>query len=324
MAETTTGAVGSSAPPVQGVPAAVDDLDPPLTWRQRLASRSVVPWLFLSPVLLFGAVFLVLPLAYAAYISLTRWNGLTPPRFVGLDQYAYILTVDPRFWGTFLNTVYFSAGTIAIGVPLAMVLAYAFTRARGQAAWRVLYWLPYVTNVVAVAYIWQFVLDDSFGLVNRVLGFLGLPGPGWLTDPALAMPSIILVFVWYQLGHNLLLFSAGLQSIDESLYEAARLDGATSAQVFARITVPLLKPTILFVLITNFITGLSYFVLMLVLTEGGPLGSTTVTALHMYQTAFADLRYGRASAVAFILFAFVLVVTLIQLRLLRRGGVESH
>ena len=314
------------APPARpGTPAVASDLgDPPLTLRQRLSSRAVTPWLFLAPVILFGLVFLVLPLAYAAYISLTRWNGLVPPVWVGLDQYVYVLTTDPWFWSTFFNTVTFSFGTIALGVPLAMVLAYAFTRAYGQAFWRSIYWLPYVTNVVAVAYIWQFVLDDSFGLVNRALGLLGLPGPGWLTDPALAMPSVILVFVWMQLGHNLLLFSAGLQGIDESYYEAARLDGANAVQLFTRITVPLLKPTILFVLITNFITGLSYFVLMLVLTEGGPVGSTTVTALHMYNTAFFDLRYGRAAAIAFVLFAFVLVVTLIQLRVLRRGGVEQH
>lgn len=297
---------------------------PRLAWGQRLSSKSVAPWLFLLPVLLFGLVFFLLPLGFAAYVSFTQWDSLTPPRWVGLENYRFVLTADPRFWPTFLNTAYFAFGTIALGVPLALVVAYAFTRAYGQTFWRSIYWLPSVTNVVAVAYIWQFVLDDSYGLLNRLLGALGLPGPGWLTDPVLAMPSVILVFVWMQLGHNLLLFSAGLQSIDESLYEAARLDGASSVQLFTRITVPLLKPTILFVLITNFITGLSYFTLMLVLTAGGPLGTTTVTALYMYDTAFSDLRLGRASAIAYVLFAFVLVVTLIQLRVLRRGGVEAH
>ena len=316
----------AAAPPARPSTQAIvpDAAEPRPTLGQRLSSRAVAPWLFLAPVILFGLVFFVLPLAYAAFISLHRWDSLTPPRWVGLEHYAFLLTADPRFWRTFLNTVYFAFGTIAVGVPLAMVLAYAFTRAHGQAYWRSLYWLPYVTNVVAVAYIWQFVLDDSFGLLNRLLGLAGLPGPGWLTDPALAMPSVILVFVWMQLGHNLLLFSAGLQGIDESYYEAARLDGASQVQLFTHITVPLLKPTILFVLITNFITGLSYFVLMLVLTEGGPIGRTTVTALYMYDTAFSDLRLGRASAIAYLLFAFVLLVTLIQLRIFRRGGVEAH
>ena len=329
MADTTE---RTSAPPPQvappgraTTPAVVSDVEEPrLTLGQRLSSKSVAPWLFLLPVILFGLVFFVLPLLYAAFISLNRWDSLTPPRWVGIEHYRFLLTADPRFWQTFWNTIYFAVGTIAVGVPLAMVLAYAFTRAWGQAFWRSIYWLPYVTNVVAVAYIWQFVLDDSYGLLNRLLGLAGLPGPGWLTDPALAMPSVVLVFVWMQLGHNLLLFSAGLQGIDESYYEAARLDGASPVQLFTRITVPLLKPTILFVLITNFITGLSYFTLMLVLTEGGPIGRTTVTALYMYDTAFSDLRLGRASAIAYVLFAFVLLVTLAQLRVFRRGGVEAH
>ncbi len=297
---------------------------PAPTWRQRAGSKAVAPWIFLAPVIAFGLVFFLLPLGYAAYISLTKWNSLTPPSWVGLKNYAYLLTVDPRFWGTFFNTLYFAAGTLVVGVPLALVLAYAFTRAWGQAFWRSIYWLPYITNVVAVAYIWQFILDDSFGLLNRALGFVGLPGPGWLTDPALAMTSIILIFVWMQLGHNLLLFSAGIAGIDESYYEAARLDGATETQLFRHVTVPLLKPTILFVLITNFITGLSYFVLMLVMADVAPSGPIRVTGLYMYEMAFGDLRLGRASAAAYILFALVLVVTLVQLRVFRRGGVDAH
>ena len=291
-----------------------------------LGSKKVAPWLFLAPTLLFAAIFFILPLIYASYISLTQWDSLTPPRWVGLDNYAYVLTKDPIFWKTFSNTMYFAGASIAIGVPLAMVLAYAFTRSRGQTLWRSIYWLPMITNVVAVAYIWKFVLDDRYGLVNRTLGLIGLGAPGWLTNPALALTSVVLIFVWMQLGHNMLLFSAGLANIDESYYEAARLDGANERQLFMQITIPLLMPTTLFVLITNFISGLSYFTLMLVLTDGngGPLRSTTVTGLYMYQMAFADLRMGRASAVAYILFAVILVITLIQLRVFRRGGVEAH
>ena len=291
---------------------------------QRIGSKAVAPWIFISPLLAFGAIFFILPLGYAAYISLTRWNALTPPKWVGLKNYEYLLTIDPRFWGTFWNTIYFAAGTLVIGVPLALMLAYAFTRSYGQVVWRSIYWLPYITNVVAVAYIWQFLLDDSFGLVNRALGFVGLPGPGWLTDPSIAMTSIILIFVWMQLGHNLLLFAAGIAGIDESYYEAARLDGASEWQLFKDITVPLLKPTLLFVLITNFITGLSYFVLMLVMADVAPQGPIKVTGLYMYEMAFTDQRLGRASAAAYILFTVVLAVTLIQLRVFRRGGVDAH
>lgn len=314
----------------QRTPAAVPDLIyPPKarpTLRGMIGSKRVAPWLFLAPTLLFGAIFFILPLFYAFYISLTRWDSLSPPRFVGLKHYEYLLTTDPVFWKTFWNTMYFAAGSIGIGVPLAMVLAYAFTRSRGQTVWRSIYWLPMITNVVAVAYIWKFALDDQYGLVNRGLGLLGLGAPGWLTDPSLALTSVVLIFVWMQLGHNMLLFSAGLANIDESYYEAARLDGANERQLFFKITIPLLMPTTLFVLITNFISGLSYFTLMLVLTDGngGPLRSTTVTGLYMYQMAFEDLRMGRASAAAYILFAVILAITLVQLRVFRRGGVEAH
>ena len=291
-----------------------------------LGSKPVAPWIFLAPTLLFALIFFLMPLVYAVYISFTTWDGLSSPRWVGLKNYSYVLTIDPVFWKTVWNTLYFATVSIAVGVPLAVVLAYAFTRSRGQVFWRSVYWLPMITNVVAVAYIWRFVLDDRYGLLNRTLGLLGLGAPRWLNDPSIAMTTVAMIFIWMQLGQNMLLFSAGLANIDESYYEAARLDGANEAQVFAQITLPLLMPTTLFVLITNFIAGLSYFALNLVLTDGngGPMRSTTVTGLYMYQTAFNDLRIGRASAMAYILFAVILVITLVQLRVFRRGGVEAH
>ena len=300
----------------------------PRRWRQTewLGSKRVAPWVFLAPMLAFALVFFILPLIYAAYISFTTWDGLSPPRWVGIKNYSYVLTVDPVFWKTIWNTLYFASVSIAVGVPLAVVLAYAFTRSRGQVFWRSVYWLPMVTNVVAVAYIWRFVLDDRYGLLNRTLALLGFGALRWLNDPSVAMTSVAMIFIWMQLGQNMLLFSAGLANIDESYYEAARLDGANERQVFFQISLPLLMPTTLFVLITNFIAGLSYFALNLVLTDGngGPMRSTTVTGLYMYQTAFNDLRMGRASAMAYILFVVILVITLIQLRVFRRGGVEAH
>lgn len=291
-----------------------------------LATKTVAPWVLLAPTLIFAVVFFILPLIFASYISLTKWDSLTPPKWVGLANYQYILTTDPVFWKTFWNTLYFAFGSVALGVPLAVVLAHAFTRSRFQVIWRSIYWLPMVTNVVAVGYIWWFILDDRWGLINRTLGFLGLGAPGWLTNPNLAMTTVILIFVWMQLGQNMLLFSAGLSDIDETYYEAARLDGASERQIFFQITLPLLAPTTLFVLITNFIAGLSYFALMLAITDGtgGPMRSTTVTGLYMYQVAFADLRLGRATAMAYVLAAVILVITLVQLRIFRRGGVEAH
>ncbi len=291
---------------------------------QWLSSKQAAPYLFMLPVVLFALVFFLLPIGFSLWLTFHRWDGLAPPEFYGWTNYVYLLTRDPLFFKTLLNTLIFAVGTIAIGVPLALVIAYAFSQSRLQTLWRSIYWLPMITNIVAVAFIWKFMLHDAHGLVNRALGLVGLPGPGWLTSPSLSMFSVIMVFVWMQLGHNMLLIAAGLNNIDETYYEAARLDGANSTQIFLGITLPLLKPTILFVLITNFITGISYFALMLVLTEGGPAQSTTVTSLYLYNMAFSDLRLGRASTAAYILFALIMVVTLIQLRIFRRGGVEEY
>jgi multiple sugar transport system permease protein len=292
-----------------------------------LSSKRAAPWLFLAPAMLFAVVFLLLPVVFAAYISLTAWDSLSPPRWMGLKNYQHLFATDPIFLKTLRQTLYFALGTMLIGVPLALALSYALSRARLQGVWRVLYTLPMVTNIVAVGFIFWFVFRQTDGLLNRLLALAGLPGPGWLTDPSLAMVSAILVYVWMELGRNMLLFMAGLGSIDESYYEAARLDGAGAWQLFRFVTLPLLKPTILFVVITGFISGMSYFTLMLVLfpgTQGGPSRAALTTGQYMYQMAFEDLRMGRASAVSYVLFALVLVVTLIQLRLLRRGGVEAH
>ena len=292
--------------------------------RRRLSSRRLAPYLFMAPVLVLGFLFFVGPLLFAAYISFTDWNAVTTPKWVGLANYEYLFTLDPFFLKSLAKTLYFSAGSIVVGVPAALVIAVLIHRSRFQTMWRTIYWLPMITNIVAVAYIWYFVLNDTSGLANRALDVFHLPGPMWLTSTSTAMISVILVFAWMTLGQNVLLYLTGLNDIDESYYEAARLDGASPLQLFWHVTVPLLRPTTLFVLITSLVSALSSFVLMLVLTEGGPVQSTTVTGLYIYNMAFTDLRLGRASAGAYILFAIIFAVSLVQLRLLRRGGVEAH
>lgn len=289
-----------------------------------LASKRVVPYVFMSPVMLFGLLFFVLPLGFAAFVSLTDWDSMSPPRWVGADNYVYLLTRDPFLLSSLVATFTFAAGMMALGVPLALTIAYLVSRSRYVAFWRSVFWLPMITNLVAVAYIWKFILADTSGVLNQLLDVLGLPGPNWLTSPSLAIVSVILVAVWVSLGHNILLFLTGLNEIDESYYEAASIDGAEPFDLFRHITIPLLKPTIVFVMITNFITALSSFALMLVLTEGGPARSTTVTGLYLYEMAFGDLRLGRASAAAYILFALILGISLVQLRLFRRGGVAAR
>jgi multiple sugar transport system permease protein len=289
-----------------------------------LSSKRVAPYVFLAPVFVFAMGFFLVPLLFAGAISFTDWDAVTRPKWVGLHNYAYLLGRDQFFVASIWNTFTFAAGTVIVGVPAALVVAALISRSRHEAFWRTVYWLPMVTNIVAVAYIWRYILNDTSGLANRTLDLFGLPGPNWLTSPAMAMVSVILVASWMSVGQNVLVFLTGLNDIDESYYEAARLDGANPLQLFWHVTIPLLRPTILFVLITSLITALSSFVLIMILTEGGPARSTTVTGLYLYDMAFTDLRLGRASAAAYILFAIIFAVSMAQLRLLRRGGLEAH
>lgn len=296
------------------------------SWRfsEWAASKRAAPYLFMAPVLVFALLLFVGPLLFAAFISFTDWDGTSSPKWVGVQNYAYLIGHDSFFFKSLWNTLYFAVGSVAVGVPSALIAAAMISQSRYQSFWRTVYWLPMITNIVAVAYIWWYVLNDTSGLLNRTLDFFGLPGPNWLTSPQISMFSVILVASWMSVGQNILVFLSGLSDIDETYYEAAKLDGANPLQLFWYVTIPLLRPTILFVLITSLINALSSFVLMMILTEGGPARSTTVTGLYLYDMAFTDLRLGRASAAAYVLFGIIFTISLVQLRLLRHGGVEAH
>ena len=291
--------------------------------RRKRQQKDWAPYAFLAPVLVFFVVFFLLPVGFSLYLTFTRWNGLSAPRFIGLDNFTFILQ-DNNFRRSLLNTLFYAGGTVFLGIPLALLIAFTFTQSRFRAFWRSVYWLPMITNIVAIAYLWQFILDGRYGLFNRLLGVFGLVGPNWLTDPRVAMWAVIIVAIWTGLGANMLIFSAGLEGIDGAYAEAAQVDGANLWQSFWNVTLPLLRPTLLFVTVTSFISGMGAFDLILALTNGGPAGSTSVTAFYMYQTAFEDLRLGRASAAAFVLFVIIVILTAIQLRFFRRGGLEAY
>lgn len=286
-------------------------------------SKRSAPYVFLLPAFALGLLFFVVPLVLSLGLSFTAWNSLTPPRFVGLANYQFLLFRDPLFWTTLKNSFVFVGGTILLGVPLALLFSVAFRRARFKPLWRAAFWLPMVTNIVAVAYVWRFVLDDPYGLANRLLAALGVAGPDWLFDPDWAMIAVIVVFVWFHLGQDMMLISAALEGVDEEVEEAATLEGANPLQVFWHVTLPLIRPALLLVLVTNLIKGVGYFELMLVLTEGGPVNATQVAALNTYQMAFANLKLGLASASAYLLLSVVLAIAFVQVRLLRRGGLEA-
>jgi multiple sugar transport system permease protein len=291
--------------------------------RRRAWGKRLTPWLFLAPALVPGVLFYLLPMLVSIGLSFTNWNPLSTPRWIGWGNYVFLLGSDPMFHRTLLNTFVFAIGSAVAGIPLALGIAWAIGGARGKSFWRVIYWLPMVTNAVAIAYAWRFVLDPADGILNRLLGVLGLGGPDWLGSPVTAMLSVIAIATWSSLGHNILLFAAGLEEIDEQLYDAARIDGAGPLRMFWSVTLPMLRPTLLFTSVTSLISGLGSFALILLLTGGGPEGSTNVTALYFYQMAFEHLRMGRASAAATVLFLLILLLTLAQLKLLRRGGVDA-
>ncbi len=285
-----------------------------------LYSRHVAPWLLLAPVLVLGVIFYVMPIGSSVYLSFTNWNALDPPQWRGFGNYVLLLTDDPFFVPSLARTFLLAVGSAAIGIPFALLLALALTASRHPAVWRTIFWLPAVTNIVAVAYAWQNVLDPTYGLVNRLLGLVGMAGPDWLTQPATALLSVALVMAWMTLGQNILLFSVGIEAIDPAIMEAARTDGANDRQMLWHITLPLLAPTTLFVLVSTLISAMGSFALILIMTEGGPDDSTQVTALYMYRMAFESLRVGRASAIAILLTLVTFLLAVLQFHYFGRNA----
>lgn len=289
----------------------------------RATGKAWTAALFLAPSVLPGAFLFSAAFALAFLGAFTDWDGLSPPIWVGFDNFLYLLSGAAGFSQALAITLIFGVGQLAIGLPLAFGLALAAQVSSRKSLWRSVYWLPMVTNIVAIAYIWAFLLRDGDGFLDRVGSLFGFASAGWLTNPDVALFSLILVFVWMHLGQQVLIIMDALSNIEASLIEAARLDGANDWQVFAFVQLPLLKPTLLFLAVTGVVQAMSTFVLMLVLTNGGPAQSTDVAALFIYRTAFDDLRIGRALAAGLILLGVIAGLTLIQMRLLRRGGMES-
>jgi multiple sugar transport system permease protein len=274
--------------------------------------------LFLLPALVPLVAFRIVPMLGSLWVSLQEWNLLRAPTFVGLDNYTGVLA-DPIFHKGLLNTLYYLAGYLPLVLIFALVVALLLnSRLKGMALFRGAYFLPVVTSWVVVALLWKWILSPQGGLVNYLLGLIGIDGPGWWTDPGWAMPSIIIASVWKDLGFNMLILLAGLQAIPEHLYEAARIDGAGAWRRIRSITIPLLTPSILFVTVLTMIGSFQVFDQVYVMTEGGPAGATTVVMEQVVKHAFRYGRMGTASAMSWVLFAIILVFTVAQLRFQRR------
>ena len=276
--------------------------------------------LFVLPTFVFFCVFIAWPVAYSFYLGFFEWSPLDPrPRPVGLANYRELLT-NPTFLRTIVNTLVFTVGVLVLTVVGSLSLALALNQGlRGTALFRGVYYSPVVTSLVATAVIWLWILDPQFGVVNQALRSLGLPTPGWAADALWAMPTVIITFSWREVGYFTVIYLAGLQGIPNELKEAARIDGCGAWRVFRHITLPLLMPTTLFVLVLCVIRATqNAFGVIYVMTGGGPVEATNVIVLYLYQQAFQFFRMGYASAVAYVLFAFVFLATLLQFRLLGR------
>ena len=290
---------------------------------RRLAAIPAGVW-FVAPALTLIGLFFFLPVMASLLLSFTDFDiyavgRLDRLRFIGLENYRRLLN-DPMFWTALKNTLYFVivGGPLSVLVSLGAALLVNHRLTRFQGVFRTLLFLPVVNTLVAVAVVWRYLYHPRYGFLNYVLGLAGLPPIDWLGDPHWAMPAIILMAVWKNFGFNMVVFIAGLQSIQRRLYEAAEIDGADGWAQFRYITLPMLAPTFLFVTVITLIGYLQLFAEPYVMTQGGPADSTLSVALLMFQEGFRWWNLGYAAAVAFVLFLMILAGTLIQAWL--RGG----
>ena len=275
-------------------------------------------YLFIAPGTLLLLIFVILPVLAAGGISLTKWSLLTPPEYVGLNNYQKLL-LDPVFHKVMLNTFYYTVVSIPLGIACSLGMAVALNqKIRGLVFFRTAYYLPVISASVAVSAVWMWILDSNYGLLNFILFRLGLEPVNWLNSTVWAMPSIILVSVWKNMGFNMIIFLAALQDVPQELYEAASMDGAGRWKLFRHITIPMITPALFFTIITGIISSFQSFDLVYNMTDGGPARSTSVIGYYIWQQAFDFLHMGYGAAIAYILFFVILVVTLIQWRSRRR------
>ncbi len=286
--------------------------------RRRLARQTIEGYACILPWLVGFLCFTAGPMVAALVISFTDWSMLTAPRWVGLENYQR-LTQDLVFWAAIYNTAYISFLSVPLQLAVALMLALALNeRIRGINVFRTIFYLPSQMPVVATALLWLWIFNPEFGLANALLYMIGLPPLRWLFDPALAKPAIVLITVWAGIGTPMIIFLAGLQGVPESLHEAASIDGAGALSRFRHITLPMLSPIIFFNLVIGIIASFqAYFTLIFNTTQGGPANATMIMILYIYFKAFRDFSMGYASALTWVLFVAVLVLTAINFAVAR-------
>ena len=273
---------------------------------------------FLLPSLSGLALFTLVPILASLGLTLFEWDLLTPPQLTGLGNFERMLH-DRDFWAALSHTLYFIVGYIPLVMVIALGVAVILNqKIKGRILFRTAFFIPVVSAWVAVALLWKWIFNPKFGILNYLLGFVGIEGLTWLFDPQLAMPAIIITSVWKDIGFVMVMFLAGLQGIPTEYYEVAAIDGAGSLQRFRHITLPLLSPTTFFALIISLINSFQVFDQVWIMTGGGPAGATSVLVQQIVKNAFSYSRMGYASALSWILFLLVFAVTILQMRLQKR------
>ena len=273
-----------------------------------LNKESTVAWLFILPAVIGILIFIIIPIICSFGLSFAHWDLLNSPTFAGLDNYKEIFN-QQIFWKILANTIVFAAATSVFGVIIPLILASIMnSKISGCEFYKCTYFLPYITPMIVVGIIWAWIFDPNIGFLNQILHM----HINWLYDAKYAMPALIIVSVWKLIGYNMIIFLSGFASVPQDLYESAKIDGANAIQTFKNITIPLLSPTVFFVVIITAISSFQVFDLIYLMTEGGPYDSTNVLVYAIYKNAFEYFNVGRASAISYILFIIILILTLIQ------------
>lgn len=277
-------------------------------------NKAFMGWVFILPAFAGTLIFIIIPVLFSFGLSFMDWDLLNKAKFVGIKNYVDIFT-DPLFGKILLNTFVYAISTSVFAVIIPLMLASILnSKIRGSEFFKTAYFLPFITPMVVIAVIWQWIFDPNIGVLNYLLKL----HINWLYDVNFAMPAIIIVSVWKLIGYNMVIFLSGMSVLNQSLFEASKIDGANAFDTFRFVTVPLLSPTIFFVVVITCISSFQVFDLVYMMTQGGPLDSTNVLVYAVYKNAFEYFKIGHASAIAYVLFAIILILTLIQWKLRKK------
>ncbi|WP_316340427.1 sugar ABC transporter permease [Clostridium sp.] len=287
--------------------------------------EALTGWLFVSPALIGFSIFTFGSIIYSLYLSLTDYDLMSKPKFIGLENFIRAFTKDEYFYKFFGNTLYFVVFLVPIVLVISLLLALLINKKVGRMtkAYRVALFLPSITSTIAVSMVWLWIFNPDMGLINNLLTAIGFNNPPmWLNSPETSKMALIIMRVWQMSGYYMIMFLAGLQTIPQSLYESAQVDGANKIQSFFKITLPMLSNTTFVVIILLVIEAFNMFESIFIMTNGGPLGSTSTIMYYIYEQGFGNYNMGYASAIAWIFFVIIMIITLIQYKFRNEQGGE--